>query len=123
MPFDQFVIRQLAGDLLPNPSEDDRVATGFLLCGPQDGGSEPSRLDAVVDRTNTVGSVFLGLTLGCAQCHSHKFDAISQREYYQLFAFINSADEQTLEFAAPDELARRDALKAQIAALAAERTA
>jgi len=121
MPFDQFVLRQLAGDLLPDASPDDRIATGFLLCGPQDGGSEPARLDAVIDRTNTIGTVFLGLTLGCAQCHSHKFDAISQQEYYQLFAFMNSADEQILEFAAPEELAKRDELKAQVAALIADR--
>lgn len=123
MPFDQFMLSQLAGDLLPDASVDDRTATGFLLCGPQDGGSEPARLDAVIDRTNTFGTVFLGLTLGCAQCHSHKFDAISQEEYYRLFAFINSADEQILEFAAPSELAERDALKSQIAALISDRTA
>lgn len=121
MPFDEFTVKQLAGDLLPSASADDRVATGFLLCGPQDGGSEPSRLDAVVDRVNTIGTVFLGLTLGCAQCHAHKFDPIGQREYYELFAFVNSADEWLLEFAPPEQLARRDALRAQLAALTAER--
>jgi hypothetical protein len=121
MKFDQFMLRQLAGDLLPNASADDRIATGFLLCGPQDGGSEPARLDAVIDRTNTVGTVLLGLTLGCAQCHSHKFDAISQEEYYRLFAFINSADEQMMEFASPAELAERDALRSRIAALISDR--
>ncbi len=123
MPFDQFVIRQLAGDLLPDRSIDDRVATGFLLQSQQDGGSEPSRLDAVVDRVNTVGTVFLGLSVGCAQCHSHKFDPLSQREYYSLFAFVNAADEFKLEFATPEQLARRDALNSQLASLKAERTA
>ena len=123
LPFDQFVIRQLAGDLLPSASTDDRVATGFLLNSQQDGGSEPARLDAVVDRVNTIGTVFLGLTVGCAQCHSHKFDPISQREYYALFAFVNSADESRLEFASATEIARRDALASQRAALTAERTA
>jgi hypothetical protein len=121
LPFDEFTIKQLAGDLLPSASTADRIATGFLLCGPQDGGSEPSRLDAVVERTNTIGSVFVGLTLGCSQCHSHKFDPISQREYYRLFAFFNAADESVLELAPPDQVARRDALRAQLAALSAER--
>jgi hypothetical protein len=123
LPFDQFTIKQLAGDLLPAASPADRIATGFLLNSPQDGGSEPARLDAVVERVNTLGSVFLGLTLGCAQCHAHKFDPISQREYYQLFAFVNGADELLLEFASPEQLARRDGLKAQLAALLAERDA
>ena len=122
LPFDEFVIRQLAGDLFPNATHDNRIATGFLLNSQQDGGSEPSRLDAVVDRVNTLGTVFLGLTVGCAQCHSHKFDPVTQREYYALFAFVNSADEAKLEFATNEQLARRDALVAQVASLTAERT-
>lgn len=122
MSFDQFLIRQIAGDLLPGASVDDRVATGFLLNSQQDGGSEPARLDAVVDRVNTLGTVCLGLTLGCAQCHSHKFDPVSQVEYYGLFAFVNSAEDLQLEFAAPEQIARRDALQAQLASLTAERT-
>ncbi|MCA9171204.1 MAG: DUF1553 domain-containing protein, partial [Planctomycetales bacterium] len=94
MPFNQFTIEQLAGDLLETPSIDQLVATGFhrnTLVN-QEGGSDPEqfRNEAVVDRVNTTGAVWLGLTLGCAQCHSHKFDPISQREYYQLFAFFNS---------------------------------
>ncbi|HND56571.1 MAG TPA: DUF1549 domain-containing protein, partial [Pirellulaceae bacterium] len=123
LPFDQFVVKQLAGDLLPGATTADRTATGFLLNSPQDGGSEPARLDAVVDRVNTLGVAFLGLSLACAQCHSHKFDPLSQREYYELFALINSADETTLEFAPPAEIARRDALNSQLAALVAERDA
>jgi len=122
MPFDEFVTKQLAGHLLPNASIDDRIATGFLLNSQQDGGSEPSRLDALVDRVNTIGTVFLGLTLGCAQCHSHKFDPLTQREYYALFAFVNSSDERKLEFAPSDQLSRRDALAAQLTSLIAERT-
>lgn len=121
LPFDEFTVQQLAGDLLPGASIAERIATGFLLCGPQDGGSEPSRLDAVVERTNTLGTVFLGLTLGCAQCHSHKFDPLSQQEYYRLFAFLNAADEAVLELAPAEQVARRDALRAQLAALVAER--
>jgi hypothetical protein len=122
LAFDEFVIKQLAGDLLPDSTIDDRIATGFLLNSQVDGGSEPSRLDAVVDRVNTIGSVFLGMTLGCAQCHTHKFDPISQSEYYGLFAFVNSADERKLEFAIPEQIARRDAITAQVATLTAERT-
>jgi hypothetical protein len=121
MPFDQFVVEQLAGDLLPRATSEQRVATGFLLCGPQDGGSEPSRVDALVERVSAVGSVFLGMTIGCAQCHQHKFEPISQQDYYRLFAFLNDADEQTLERAEPDQLAERDALRAQVAALEKER--
>lgn len=97
MPFDQFTIEQLAGDLLDSPTKSQLVATGFhrnTLIN-QEGGSdaEQFRNEAVVDRVNTTGAVWLGLTLGCAQCHNHKFDPISQKEYYELFAFFNqSAD-------------------------------
>lgn len=93
MPFDQFTIEQLAGDLLTNPTKSQLVATGFhrnTLIN-QEGGTdnEQFRNEEVVDRTNTTSAVWLGLTFGCAQCHNHKFDAISQREYYELFAFFN----------------------------------
>ncbi len=98
MPFDQFTIEQLAGDLLPAPTMDQLVATGFhrnTLIN-QEGGSDPEqfRNEAVVDRVNTTGAVWLGLTVGCAQCHAHKFDPISQPEYYQLFAFFNSGTDK-----------------------------
>jgi mono/diheme cytochrome c family protein len=93
MPFDQFTIEQLAGDLLDSPSRDQLVATGFhrnTLVN-QEGGTdaEQFRSEAVVDRVNTTGSVWLGLTVGCAQCHTHKYDPLTHREYYQLFAFFN----------------------------------
>jgi hypothetical protein len=93
MPFDQFTIEQLAGDLLPDATLAQRVATGFhrnTLIN-QEGGTDPEqfRVEATIDRTNTTGAVWLGLTLGCAQCHTHKFDPISQREYYQFYAFFN----------------------------------
>jgi mono/diheme cytochrome c family protein len=93
-PFDQFVIDQLAGDMQPNASLDQRVATGFhrnTLVN-EEGGTDPEqfRVEAVVDRTNTTATVFLGLSVGCAQCHDHKYDPISQREYYQLYAYFNS---------------------------------
>lgn len=93
-PFDDFVIDQLAGDMRPSPSLDQLVATGFhrnTLVNEEGGtDSEQFRVESVVDRVNTTGTVFLGLTIGCAQCHDHKYDPISQREYYQLFAFFNS---------------------------------
>ena len=97
MPFDQFTIEQLAGDLLPHATDAQRVATGFHRNSltNREGGVDPEeyRIVAAVDRTNTTGSVWLGLTVGCAQCHTHKYDPILQREYYGLFAFFNGADD------------------------------
>ena len=100
MPFDQFTIEQLAGDLLPNATSMQRLATAFhrqTLTNTEGGADqEQFRVEACFDRTETTGAVWLGLTVGCARCHSHKYDAISQREYYQLFAFYNNGDEQSL---------------------------
>ncbi|MCB1208848.1 MAG: DUF1549 domain-containing protein, partial [Verrucomicrobiales bacterium] len=100
MPFDQFTIEQIAGDLLPNATVDQKVATGFHRNTQinQEGGidKEQFRIDSVFDRVATTGSVWLGLSIGCAQCHDHKFDPISQAEYYQIFAFLNNQDEPTL---------------------------
>jgi mono/diheme cytochrome c family protein len=94
MPFDQFTLEQLAGDLLPNATLEQKTATGFNRNTQinQEGGIDPEqfRVESVMDRVNTFGAVFLGLTVGCAQCHDHKFDPITQREYYQLFAFFNN---------------------------------
>jgi hypothetical protein len=97
MPFDRFTIEQLAGDLLPGAGKSQLVATGFhrnTLIN-QEGGTDPEqfRVESAMDRVNTTGAVWLGLTVGCAQCHPHKFDPISQREYYQLLAFFNSTDD------------------------------
>lgn len=100
MPFDKFTIEQLAGDLLPGAGQDDKIATGFHRNTQinEEGGidKEQFRVEAVVDRVNTTGSVWLGLTVGCCQCHNHKFDQLSQREYYQFFAFFNNQDDQNL---------------------------
>lgn len=97
MPFDQFTVEQLAGDLLPNPTSSQIVATGFHRNTQinQEGGVDPEqfRIESVFDRVATTGTVFLGLTIGCAQCHNHKFDPVTQKEYYQLFAFFNNQDE------------------------------
>lgn len=104
LPFDQFTVQQLAGDLLPQATFEQRVATGFhrnSLTNRENGiDQEEFRLKAVVDRVSTTGTVWLGLTLGCAECHSHKYDPISQREYYQFFAFFNDqVDEADLPIA------------------------
>jgi hypothetical protein len=97
MPFDQFAIEQLAGDLLPNATVEQKIATGFNRNTQinQEGGIDPEqfRVESVMDRVGTFGTVFLGLTIGCAQCHDHKFDPIKQREYYQFYAFFNSTIE------------------------------
>lgn len=94
LPFDQFTIEQLAGDLLPNATLEQRIATGFHrnTMINAEGGVDPEeyRVAAVVDRVNTTGSVWMGSTLDCARCHTHKFDPFSQREYYRVFAFFNS---------------------------------
>jgi len=107
MPFDQFTIEQLAGDLLPDNTVEQRVATGFLrnTLTNREGGIdiEEFRVEQVVDRTNTLGTVWLGLTVGCARCHDHKYDPITQKEYYQLFAFFNTAHEVNVEAPLPEE--------------------
>lgn len=99
MPFDQFTIEQLAGDLLPESTQQQLLATAFnrqTLTNTEGGtDQEQWRVEAIFDRVETLGTAWLGLTVGCARCHSHKYDDISQREYYQLFAFFNNGDEVT----------------------------
>jgi mono/diheme cytochrome c family protein len=106
-PFDQFTIEQLAGDLLPGATRAQRIATGFHRNTQinQEGGidKEQFRIESVFDRVATTGTVWLGLTIACAQCHDHKFDAISQREYYELFAFFNNQDEPSLPVPDPGQ--------------------
>jgi hypothetical protein len=108
LPFDRFTIEQLAGDLLPDATLDQKIATGFhrnTLTNTEGGvDKEQFRVEAVVDRVNTTAKVFLGITLGCAQCHDHKYDPFSQREYYQFFAFFNSDNEVNLPAPLPDEI-------------------
>ncbi len=96
-PFDVFTVEQLAGDLLPNSSPEQKVATGFIRCSAVQADLEQQRFEVMVDRVNTVGTVWLGLSVSCAQCHDHKFDPISQKEYYQLFAMFNNAVEEVEE--------------------------
>ena len=136
MPFDQFVVEQLAGDLLPNPTNDQLTATGFHRNTPSnyEGGIdfEQYRVEAVADRVNTNGSVFLGLTLGCARCHDHKYDPVSQREYYRMFAIFNNIDEVDkeadrkyfnkpfLELGSPEQIAAHAAWEEKVQKLDAE---
>ncbi len=121
MPFDEFTVEQIAGDLLPNATLDQRIATGFHrnTMINQEGGVdvEEYRWEALHDRVATTGTVFLGLTTGCARCHDHKYDPLSQKEYYQLAAFFNNADDLDIELATPDQLQKRDSLHAEIAPL------
>ncbi|MHA3772985.1 PSD1 and planctomycete cytochrome C domain-containing protein [Verrucomicrobiota bacterium sgz303538] len=106
MPFNEFTIKQLAGDMLPGATQDDLIATGFhrntMLN--EEGGIDPLefRFNAMVDRVSTTGTTWLGLTVGCAQCHTHKYDPILHKDYYQLMAFLNNADEPELDLDSPD---------------------
>jgi cytochrome c553 len=121
MPFDEFTIEQLGGDLLPNATDATRIATGFqrnTLIN-QEGGidEEEFRIAAVIDRVNTTGTVFLGLTVGCAQCHAHKYDPITHDEYYKLFAFFNSDNDDELDLATPEQAEAKKAYKARLSEL------
>jgi mono/diheme cytochrome c family protein len=119
MPFDRFTIEQLAGDMLPQATRDQIIATGFHrnTSFNEEGGTNPEqfRVERTVDRTNTTGSVWLGLTVGCAQCHNHKYDPVSQKEYYQLYAFFNSTDEPKLSMPRPEQEEKLRALNAELA--------
>lgn len=124
MPFDQFTIEQIAGDMLPDATESQRIATGFhrntMLN--EEGGIDPLefRFYAMVDRVNTTGTVWLGLTLGCAQCHTHKFDPIPIRDYYRMMALLNNADEPVMDVHVPEVEAKRREIQQQIERLWAE---
>ena len=124
LPFDQFSIEQLAGDMLPGATNEQRVATGFhrntMLN--EEGGIDPLefRYYATVDRVNTTAVTWLGLTLGCAQCHTHKFDPIPHADYYRTLAFLNNADEPTIDVPRADLTKKRAEIESQIARLEAE---
>ncbi|HQR36327.1 MAG TPA: DUF1553 domain-containing protein [Blastocatellia bacterium] len=135
MPFNQFTIEQIAGDMLPNPTIDQKIATGFHRNTQlnTEGGVDPdaARYEVMVDRVNTTATVWLGTTLGCAQCHNHKYDPFSQRDYYKLYSFFDNsayqiqgsevfssvAYEPTLELPTPEQETKRKDLNDQISKL------
>lgn len=124
LPFDQFTIDQLAGDMQPNATLEQRIATGFhrntMLN--EEGGIDPLefRFHAMTDRVSTTGSVWLGLTLQCAQCHTHKYDPITQTDYYRFFALLNNADEPELDIPVPELVAKQAEIARRIAELEAD---
>jgi len=124
LPFDQFTIEQLAGDLLPDATLEQRIATGFHrnTMVNKEGGADPEewRVAAVKDRVNTTGEVWLGATVKCAECHNHKFDPLSQEDYYRLYAFFDQTEDTgnsnapLIDAPLPDQLARKSELEAEL---------
>ncbi len=117
LPYNQFIIEQLAGDQLPNAKQDQIVATGFLRNSMvnMEGAIDPEqfRMEAMFDRMDAIGKAMLGVTIQCAQCHNHKFDPISQEEYYRLFAFLNNDHEARPVIYSPDQHMKLAALHRQ----------
>jgi mono/diheme cytochrome c family protein len=131
LPYDQFTIQQIAGDLLPNPTTDQLIATAFNrnTMTNTEGGTDPEefRVAAVKDRVDTTIQAWMGLTMGCAQCHSHKYDPITNREYYQLFAIFNQTQDAnrpdeapTIETPTPEVQSQIEQARAKIAAAQAK---
>ena len=123
MPFNEFTIEQLAGDLLPNATPDQIIATGFHrnTMINEEGGIDPLefRFYSSVDRVHVTATAWLGLTMACAQCHTHKFDPIQHSEYYQFMALLDNADEPTIDVVPPEAVAKRKKIEAEVAALEA----
>ncbi|MBM3735543.1 MAG: DUF1553 domain-containing protein [Acidobacteria bacterium] len=124
LPYNQFLIEQLAGDLLPGATQDQRVATGFLRNSMinEEGGIDPEqfRMEAMFDRMDAVGKAMLGVTIQCAQCHNHKYDPITQEEYYKLFAYLNNSHEANTAVYTPAEQQKRASLFQQIREIEAD---
>jgi len=121
MPFDQFTIEQIAGDLLPDATLSQKLASGFHrnTMFNTEGGVDPeeARVATIVDRVNTTATVWLGSTLGCAQCHTHKYDPFRQKEYYQFFDFFNSVEEPEIDAPTPEQAAELKRIRARISQL------
>jgi hypothetical protein len=121
MKFNEFTVEQIAGDLLPNATESQKTASGFhrnTMFNTEGGvDQEQSRMETIVDRVNTTATVWLGSTLNCAQCHTHKYDPFTIKEYYRFMAYFNNCDEPQLEVPTNEQAAKRTELKADIARL------
>ena len=117
-PYDQFIVEQIAGDLLPEPTQDQLVATGFLRNSMinEEGGVDPEqfRMEAMFDRMDAVGTAVLGLTVRCAQCHTHKYDPITHTDYYRMFACLNDSNEGSVTVYTPSAQMKRAELLRQI---------
>jgi hypothetical protein len=124
LPYNQFLVEQLAGDLLPNAAQDQIAATGFLRNSMinEEGGIDPEqfRMEAMFDRMDALGKSMLGLTIQCAQCHDHKYDPLTQEDYYRVFAFFNDTHESNVAVYTAEEQAKRNSLLNEIAAIEAE---
>jgi hypothetical protein len=118
LPYDRFILEQIAGDLLPDATQDQRVATGFLRNSMinEEGGIDPEqfRMEAMFDRMDAIGKGILGITIQCTQCHNHKYDPITQEEYYRLFAFLNNAHESNITVYSPEDQQKRASIFRQI---------
>ena len=124
LPYNQFLIEQIAGDLLPGATQDQKVATGFLRNSMinEEGGVDPEqfRMEAMYDRMDAIGKGILGITIQCAQCHNHKYDPLLQEEYYRLFAFVNDADDANIAVYTPAQQQKRAELSRRMQAIEAE---
>jgi hypothetical protein len=118
MPFDRFTIEQVAGDLLPDATLEQKIATGFHrnTMTNEEGGTDPAeaRWETLIDRTNTTAAVWLGATFACSQCHNHKYDPFSQKDFYRFLAFFEGSDEPKIELLTPEQVAERKRLREEL---------
>ena len=124
LPYDEFVIDQIAGDLRPNPTQEQLVATGFLRNSMinEEGGVDPEqfRMESMYDRMDAIGKSVLGLTIQCSQCHSHKYDPLTHEEYYRMFAFLNNSHEGSVATYTTEQLQKRAMILTKVRELEAE---